>query len=87
MATYPVPPSFDQELIYNVQLDDNPATLVIYYQPFGKRFYFRITDQTGILIVNLPLITVEGVPNLLEGFFTTSTMSYSSMEEKVVILP
>ena len=87
MATYPVPPSFDQELIYNVQLDDNPATLVIYYQPFGKRLYFRITDQTGILIVNLPMITAEGVPNLLKGFFTTSTMSYSSQEERVVILP
>lgn len=87
MAVYPVPPSFNQALVYNVQLDGNSYNVRIYYQPFGQRLYYQINDQVGNLIVNAPLISAISRPNLLTGYFTTSTMSYSSVEQIMTILP
>lgn len=87
MATYPVPPSFNQSLVYGVQIDSAPATLTIYYQVFGQRLYFMINDQTGNLLINMPLIPVAAIPNLLKGYATTSTLSYDPDSELVAILP
>lgn len=80
---YPVPPVLNAALQYSVQLNDNPYTLYVYYQPFGKRLYFKINDQAGNLIVNMPLIPEQ---NMLAGYFTTNTMYYSPNDQTLVVV-
>lgn len=80
-----VPATIQSQIVNSVQLDGQSYTLSIYYQPFGQRYYFLITDSTGVTVLNLPL--VSGLSNLLKGWFTTSTMTYSATDSIVTILP
>jgi len=80
-----VPDVISSQIVSSVQLDDQTYTLTIYYQTFGQRYYFLISDISGNPVVNMPL--VSDFPNLLKGWFTTSTMTYSSINQSVVILP
>jgi len=80
-----VPDVISSQIVSSAQLDDQTYTLTIYYQTFGQRYYFLISDISGNTVVNMPL--VPGLPNLLKGWFTTSTMTYSSINQSVVILP
>lgn len=80
-----VPKALPSQIINSVQLDGSSYSLTIYYQLFGKRYYFLISDYSGATVVNMPLI--DSIPNLLMGWFKTSTMTYSAQDEVVTILP
>lgn len=80
-----VPDVITSQIISSVQLDGSTYTITIYYQIFGQRYYFLISDISGNTVVNMPL--VADLPNLLKGWFTTSTMTYSPTDQLVTILP
>ena len=80
-----VPQSFSSAITNTVQFDGSSYSLVIYYQIFGQRFYFKIYNGNNVLIVNCPL--VDGGINNVKGYFTTTTMVYSSTDNLVTILP
>ena len=81
---YRVPNNFVAPLTFNVMLDNMAYTLIVYYLTFGQRLYFKIIDNSGKLVVNLPLVSNK---NMIAGYFTESTMSYSPIDQVVEILP
>lgn len=81
---YRVPNKFIIPLTFNVMLDSMAYTLVVYYLTFGQRLYFKIIDNSGKLMVNLPLLSNE---NMLAGYFNLSTMQYHSIDQVIEILP
>lgn len=81
---YRVPNRFPTPLTYNVNLDGMVYILYVYYLTFGQRLYFKISDNSGKLIVNLPLVSTK---NMLGGYFTTSTMHYYPEDQSIEILP
>jgi len=81
---YRVPNNFASPLTFNVMLDNMAYTLIVYYLTFGQRLYFKIIDNSGKLVVNLPLVSNK---NMIAGYFTDSTMSYLPIDQVVEILP
>lgn len=86
MATYQIPPSFNAPLTFNAQLEGQSYTLTVFYQFFGQRFYFTLTDLIGNIIVTKPLISSNGDINNLYGYFTTSKLYYSATDQVIVVI-
>lgn len=59
-------------------LDGNPYTLVAMWNLYRGDWYVSITDQSGNLVCNSPLIGSPPNANiyLFPGLFTTSTLLY-----------
>lgn len=92
MTTYTVPDVYQLSQTYQVTLDGNSYTLSVWWNVFGQRSYFTITDQFGNRVVTMALIgssVTEGdAPvNLVGGYFTTSKMYYYPANQNIVVTP
>jgi len=67
-------PPFQAQVI----LDGNPYTLAAMWNLYRAFWYVSITDQSGNLVCNQPLIGSPPTSNiyLFPGIFTTSTLVY-----------
>jgi len=90
MTNYAVQEGINQAVQYELTLDGNVYISTIYWNIFGQRLYINIADQYGNSVVNLPMI---GSPpdttavNMLNGYFTESTLYYYPANQLMVVLP
>ena len=72
-----------------VTLDGNSYSLVTMWNLYSFRWYVSITDSSGALVCNQPLV---GSPNeadipLFPGFFMTSTIVFRAPSQQFEISP
>lgn len=87
MSTYQFTPQSSSPQVYQVMFDGSPYILIVYWLMGAQRYYFVIRDESGSLVLNMPLISSNYTQNLVAGIFTTSTMMYNSVDSVIVILP
>jgi hypothetical protein len=80
LTTIPFTPSTTAAPPFSVQvtLDGSPYTLVTMWNLYRPGWYVSLTDQSGNLIINQPLIGSPPNANiyLAPGIFTTSTLLF-----------
>ena len=92
MTTFTVPDVYQSALTFQVTLDDASYNLTVWWNIFGQRSYFTITDLFSNRVVTSALIgssLTEGVNpiNLVAGYFKTSTMYYYPENQVIVVAP
>ncbi|MHB8406246.1 MAG: phage baseplate plug family protein [Gammaproteobacteria bacterium] len=70
-------------------LDGQAYTFAVAWNLYSARWYFSLTDQSGNLVVNQPLIGSPPNANiyLAPGIFTTSTLVYRVSTQNLEIGP
>ena len=63
--------------------------VTVVWSTFGQRWYIRITDQNGNLILNKPMTASPPGYNisLIGGYFTGSTMVFLEDTQQFVVSP
>jgi hypothetical protein len=92
MTTFTVPDVYQSAITFQVELDSASYTLMVWWNIFGQRSYFTITDLFSNRVVTSALIgssTTEGVApvNLIAGYFKTSVMYYYPENQVIVVAP
>ena len=75
-------PFFDLIMTFSPILDGEKHTAYIEWNFSGERWFIRIVDGTGELILNAPVIeSSRELPiNILQGYFTTPMIFNSSTQ-------
>ncbi len=70
-------------------LDGQAYTFAAAWNLYAARWYFSLTDQSGNLVVNQPLIGSPPASDILlaPGIFTTSTLVYRVSTQNLEIGP
>lgn len=87
MATYHIQDQSQSAQQFQVPLDNVIYIATIYWLAFGQRYYLKISDDTGNVIVNIPLISSDYTQNLIAGYFENSTITYNQPDGLMVVLP
>ena len=87
MANYPIQEQSLSAQQFQVPLDDVIYQATVYWLAFGQRYYLRISDDAGNVIVNIPLVSSDYTENLVAGYFENSTITYSQPDGLMVVLP
>jgi hypothetical protein len=85
MPVYTVQRQSQRPQQFQLQLDGVYYLGVVYWLAFGQRYYIRILDSANNTVLNLPLISSDYTQNLLAGYFTTSTLTYSENDGVMVV--
>lgn len=91
LTTIPFTPSITDAPPFSVlvTLDGASYTLAAAWNIYGQRWYVTLTDQSGNLIINIPLIGSPPNANiyLTPGMFTVSTLLYRVATNQFEITP
>lgn len=87
MANYYIQEQSTSAQQFQVPLDDVIYLATVYWLAFGQRYYLKISDDVGNIIVNIPLISSNYTQNLVAGYFTSSTITYNQTDGLMVVLP
>lgn len=73
---------------FQATLDGNQYNIATLWNVFGQRWYIQVTDQTGVLVVNKPLIGSDPtyLVSMVAGYFT-STLAYYPNTQTFVVSP
>mgnify|MGYP003705200069 FL=1 len=91
MTTYTIPDVYQTSQTYQVTLDGDTYAFTLWWNLFGQRSYFTISDQFGNRVLTKAMVgssTTEGVApiNLVEYYFS-STLYYYPENQVMVVLP
>lgn len=87
MANYYIQEQSTSAQQFQVPLDDVIYLATVYWLAFSQRYYLRISDDVGNVIVNIPLTSSNYTQNLVAGYFENSTITYNQMDGLMVVLP
>jgi len=90
MTTYvPFSQPASQPMQFNATFDGNKYVVQVPWSLFGQRYYVAIYDQSSNLILYIPRIasTLTNNINLLNGYFTTSTLIWRAQTNNFEISP
>ncbi len=74
---------------FNAALDGAQYTVILTWNLFGQRYYVNLYTLSGTLVVALALVgsPLDKDIDLVEGYFTTSTLIYREANRQFEISP
>jgi len=88
-TTYVFSTSAASNFAFNATLDGALHTVTVPWNVTGQRWYVQVNDQSGDLILYMPLVSSgAGNPvNLTWGYFSASTLVYYGATGTFVVSP
>lgn len=90
----PFSPTATEPFQFQVTLTDSALGTATYNctvlsNTFGQRWYLQVADQSGNLIVNVPMVaSPAGYPiSLVAGYFSGSTLIFTEGTQTFVVSP
>ncbi len=88
-AIFPFTPSSVQNFAFQPTLDGTQYSCVVTWSLFGQRWILELYSLAGVLIVQKPL---AGSPqdydiDMIQGYFTTSTMVFREASNAFEVAP
>ena len=82
-------PSTSSNFTFQAEFDGQSYTITCPWNLYGQRYYLKIEDLSGNIILNCPLIpSPNGYDiNLIKGYFTTSTLVFRDASQQFEIVP
>jgi hypothetical protein len=82
-------PSVSQNFTFQPTLDGNVYNAVVTWALFGQRWLLNIYDLSGNLVMARPLRSspTDSDINLVNGYFTTSTLIYREGTKNFEVTP
>ena len=80
---YPYNPSTQANFQFQPILDGQSYSVILTYNKFGERYYINIYDQSGALVVCLPLIGSPPYQNIsmTAGYFKTQLVYRPDLQQ------